>query len=52
MEKESEKNIDKKLNHFAVHLKLTQYCQSTILQLKNVIRNSSKSQIQSIISMN
>ena len=41
-EKESEMNIDKKLNHFAVCLKLTQYCQSTILQLKSVIRNSSK----------
>ena len=24
-----------KLNHFAVHLKLTQHCKSTILQLKN-----------------
>ena len=23
-----------KLNHFAVHLKLTQHCKSTILQLK------------------
>ena len=30
-----EKNWKKKdLNHFAVHLKLTQYCKSTILQLK------------------
>ena len=28
--KESEKNIY--LNHFAVHLKLTQYCKSTIIQ--------------------
>ena len=27
-------NIYIKLNHFAVHLKLTQYCKSTILQLK------------------
>ena len=23
-----------KLNHFAIHLKLTQYCKSTLLQLK------------------
>ena len=32
MEKNVKNNIY--LNHFAVHLKLTQYCKSTILQLK------------------
>ena len=37
-EKEQKKDIDKYVNikpiNFAVHLKLTQYCKSTILQLK------------------
>ena len=28
-----------KLNHFAVHLKLTQYCKSTILQTKSAEGN-------------
>ena len=32
--KESEKNTYIKLNHFAVHQKLTQHCKSTILQQK------------------
>ena len=27
-----EKNLEKKLNHFAVHLKRIQYCKSTIVQ--------------------
>ena len=42
MGKESEKEYTHthsyryvKPNHFAVHLKLTQHCKSTILQLKN-----------------
>ena len=30
----------KKLNHFAVHLTLTKYCKSTILQLKNEKKNN------------
>ena len=30
------KKIHLKLNRFAVHLKLTQYCKSSILQLKTV----------------
>ena len=29
-----ENNQEKLLNHYAVHLKRTQYCKSTILQLK------------------
>ena len=33
MEKKLKKNI--KLNHFPVHLKLTQHCKSTIPQSKN-----------------
>ena len=28
-----------KLIHFAVHLKLTQHCKSTILQLKLILKN-------------
>ena len=28
------------LNHFAVHLKLTQHCKSTIFQLKNLKTNN------------
>ena len=37
MGKESEKewiHVYVELNHFAVHLKLTQHCKSTILQYK------------------
>ena len=37
MEKESEKELRYmcvKLNHFAVYLKLTHHCKSTILELK------------------
>ena len=37
MGKESEKGwiyVYIKLNHFAIHLKLTQHCKSTILQYK------------------
>ena len=34
MEKNLKKYIYIYLNHFAVHLKLTQYCKSTIFQLK------------------
>ena len=39
MGQESEKewiNVYVELNHFAIHLKLTQYCKSTILQYKKV----------------
>ena len=32
--KKSEIYLYIELNHFAVHLKLTQYCKSTILQLR------------------
>ena len=32
MEKNLKKNLYIKLNHFAVYLKLTKYCKSTILQ--------------------
>ena len=35
------------LNHFAVHLKLTQHCKSTILQLKNKIKQGFLSSITS-----
>ena len=46
MEKNMKKNVCvytyiyilKKPNHFAVHLKLTQYCKSTILQLKTKLK--------------
>ena len=43
MEKESEKEYIYiyKLNHFAVHLKLTKYCKSTIFQ-KNKQTNKQK----------
>ena len=34
MENSLKIHIYKKQNHFAVHVKLTQYCKSTILQLK------------------
>ena len=34
MEKYLKKNIYLSIYHFAVHLKLTQYCKSAILQLK------------------
>ena len=40
MGKESEKEYIihiHKLNHFAVHLKLTQHCKSTILQFKKKV---------------
>ena len=30
------------MNHFAVHLKLTQYCTSTVLQLKKVRRRETE----------
>ena len=39
MGQESEKEwiyVYVELNHFAIHLKLTQYCKSTILQYKKV----------------
>ena len=38
--KESEKGytyICKQLNHFAAYLKLTQHCQSAMLQLKEIL---------------
>ena len=35
MGKESEKNAYVSLNHFTVHLKVTQHYKSTTLQLKN-----------------
>ena len=35
-DKEDEKKYIYKMNHFTAQLKLTQYCKSTILQLKNI----------------
>ena len=34
MEKNTKKNVYVYWNHFAVHWKLTQYCKSTVFQLK------------------
>ena len=45
MEKESEKewiHVYLSLIHFAVHLKLTQHCQSAIPQYKIKIKNNKK----------
>ena len=37
-------NLNKnQLNHFAVHLKLTQHSKSTILQLKKNVQDTNKS---------
>ena len=41
MEKNLKNNIYIKLNHFAVHLKQTQHCKSTILQLKKEKKGTS-----------
>ena len=38
--------IYKKLNHFAVHQKLTQHCKSTILQFKKIINNGNSLEVQ------
>ena len=40
MEKNLKKNTCIKLNNFAIHLKLTQHCRSTILQFKKKERNT------------
>ena len=42
MEKNLTKNVCVHSNHFTVHLKLTQQCKLTILQLKNVKKNYTK----------
>ena len=39
------------MNHFAVHLKLTQYCNSTLLQFKKWLRKLKKSFKESPIMM-